>query len=193
MDELRKKHIVQIIFKDKSINGFVVDYTADRVMVLVAKEFLTVASEIKELDEVEVLVYTHLGLKKMKSSVISEINNDNCIVIENTPSYPVEQKREFARVLSTIKFNVIKKDNVFNCNCVNISAGGVAFFCDEANFKIGETIKIKFFERDFGRDIICTADIVKSNGNNFAAKYQNLSGYDEDRIVKHVFNLMVKE
>ncbi len=193
MDELRKKHIVQIAHNDNLINGFVVDYSADRVMILVANEFLNQAQDLKELDELEVIVFTHLGLKKMKSAVISELNNDNCLIIENSPAYPVPQKREFARVLSTIKFLIIKKDAVYNCNCVNISAGGIAFSCDDSDFQIGDTVKLKFFERDFGKDIICMADIVKRYGNVFAAKYKNLSGFDEDRIVKHVFKLMVHE
>lgn len=193
MDELRKKHIVQIIYNHDLINGFVVDYTADRVMVLVANEYSNLAKNLKELDEVEVIVFTHLGLKKMKSAIISELNQDNCLIIENSPAYSVPQKREFARVLSAIKFLIIKKDAVYNCNCVNISAGGIAFSCNETDFQIGDTVKLKFFERDFGKDIVCIADIVKRYDNVIAAKYKNLSSFDEDRIVKHVFKLMVHE
>ena len=193
MDELRKKHRIQFTFNGVIINGFVVDYTTDRVMVSIFENSIPTAKLIKELDELEIDVYTHYGIKKMVSSVISELNSSGCIVIENSPAFSVNQKRQFARVTCSFKFKIIKNSKTIDCECTNISAGGIAFKSFDQNFSIGDEVKFCFFECDFGRDIICFAEIVKKDDDIYAAQFKKLSLYDEDRIVKYIFKLMVHE
>ncbi len=191
MDEIRKKHIVKIpLSTDVTIDGVVLDYTADRVMVLISNNGLQAARNLKELDEISVYVHTFLGIKKMISTVISELNDKNCIVIENAPSSPVVQKRRFVRVLSSIKFDILKGNKIINCVCVNISAGGIAFYTKDEGIKLGEIVKIKLFERDFEKDIVCRAEIIKYDDGVYVAKFFDLNKYDEDKIVKHVFKLL---
>ncbi len=193
MDELRKKHTVQIFYNNVLIKGIVVDFSDDRVLIKIDDDFLSVAKEIKELDEVEVDVDTHMGVKKMKSSVISELNSKNCIVIENNPSYSVVQKRESVRVSCSINFLIIKDEKMIIAKCDNISAGGLAFKINEGQFKIGDIINIKFFEKDFGKNITCQASIVKIEDDIYAAKFLNLNMYDENKIVKRIFELIASK
>lgn len=194
MYELRKNHIIQIsLSENKAISGVVEDYASDRVMVSIAPNSIEYAKNLKELDELTVFVYTFMGVKKMISNVISELDKNNCIVIENAPAVPVVQKRKFVRVLSSIKFDILKENMIINCICANISAGGIAFFPSEDSINVGEFLKFRFFARDFGKEIICKAEIIKKDGNMAVGKFFDLNKYDEDRIVKHVFNLIASQ
>ena len=194
MYELRKNHIIQIsLSENKAISGVVEDYASDRVMVSIAPNSIEYAKNLKELDELTVFVYTFMGVKKMISNVISELDKNNCIVIENAPAVPVVQKRKFVRVLSSIKFDILKENIIINCICANISAGGIAFFPSEDSINVGEFLKFRFFARDFGKEIICKAEIIKKDGNMAVGKFFDLNKYDEDRIVKHVFNLIASQ
>lgn len=194
MDELKKNHILELLNRNNDkINGIVVDYEKDRVMVLICEDSIEAAKKIEELDDFIVNAHTHYGIKKMKSSVISKLDGNNCIVIENNPAFPVVQKREFVRVLSNAKFIAKKDDEEFNCSCINISAGGVAFYTNETNFSLEEEFVIKFSYEDFGKDIVLNAKIVKVNAQGYAAKYLEPDKHDVDRIVKYVFDLITKQ
>ena len=194
MNELRKNHIVQILTKrGESIDGIVFDYADDRVMILISYDSLELAKNIKELDELSVIVNTHLGIKKMKSFVLTELNANNCIIIENNESEPVVQKREHVRVISNMIFNVVKNDSKFMCFCVNISAGGIAFISHEGNFELNQDVVLNFPKEEFGKEIVTCATIIKRNGNNFVAKYRNINPFDEDKLVKYVFKMISKK
>ena len=195
MDEIRKNHIVQILTSDNTkLEGIVFDYDHDRVSVLIAYESLFLARKINELDELTVTVSTHLGFKKMKSHVIDELNANNCIVIENNETIPVEQKREFVRVLSNIVFKMKKNDgNYFDCYCINISAGGVAFCINNSNIAVYDEVDILFPQEEFEKEISVRARIIKAYDNYYVAQYLNLKPFDEDKIVKYVFKLIAKK
>lgn len=194
MNEMRKNHIVQIELKDKrSIDGIVYSYSKDRFSVLIAFDSLEIAKELSELDELCVSVYTHLGIKKIKSHVIETLRKDNCIVLENNEAAPIIQRRQNVRVVSNFDFNIIKDDNCYKCFCINISAGGIAFYCNEVEFELNEKIKIEFLEREFEKNIQTSATIIKVNDSSYVAKYANLNKYDEDKIVKYVFKMIAKK
>ena len=193
MDELRRNNFVKIILSTNEVlQGKVADYSADRVLVLIAPESLELAKKMHELDEADIYVYTHLGVKQMKSAVISALNKFNCITFENSPTVKVVQKRAFVRVASNLKFKLTKNDVSYDCSCVNISAGGVAFWLRNSDVKIGDLVTIFFPKKDFERDITAQALIIKNNSDWFVAKYIDLNTHDEDKIVKYVFKTMVK-
>lgn len=194
MDELRKNHILEFQTRSNDrINAIVVDFEDDRVLALICEDSLEAAKKLDELDDLIVLAHTHVGIKKMKSSVISTLNIHGCMVIENTPAFPVVQKREFVRVLSSIKFSVVKNGEDFNCFCINISGGGVAFYSNEVTFEVGEEFIIKYSCEDFGKDIRINAKIVKINAQGYAAQYIDPDKYDVDKIVKYVFSLIAQK
>lgn len=194
MNEMRKNHIVQIELKDKrTIDGIVFSYETDRFSVLVGFDSLAVASELSELDELNVCVYTHLGVRKMKSHVIEAIRKDNCIVLENNQAEPTLQRRQNVRVISNFLFFILKGEQEYKCYCLNVSAGGIAFYCNEANFELGEKIKIEFSSKEFEKNIQTYATIIKVNESSFVAKYNNINKYDEDKIVKYVFKVIAKK
>lgn len=194
MNEIRKNHIVQIETKNKTIlDGIIFDYTHDRILILISFDSLLEAKKINELDELLLSINTHLGIKKMKCHVIGCLNKDNCIIVENNEAIPVVQKREHVRVLSDLQFLIQKNDEIYNCFCINISAGGIAFWCSEHNFILNEQVKIIFAQDDFGKEIICEAQILKIHETSIVAKYINLKPFDEDRIVKYVFKMITKK
>lgn len=195
MKEIRKNHIVQIQTADNTkLEGIVFDYENDRIAVLIAYESLYLAQKLNELDELLVSVNTHLGVKKMKSHVIDKLNSSNCIVIENNETMPVEQKREFVRVLSNVVFKIVKSDfQTVECYCINISAGGIAFCVNNVSFKIGEKVRVILPESEFEKEIVIDSVIIKVYDNYYVAKFNNLKMYDEDKIVKYVFKLIAKK
>lgn len=193
MDEIRRNHIIRIRLKNgEFVEGEVLDYSPDRVKVLVFPYSIENALSLKELDEFDVFVHTHLGIKEMPSCLISELDSINCIIIENNQSKQIEQKRAFVRVLSDLKFKIIKNDDEFSCVCVNISAGGVAFITNKNAFNVGDMVKIHYPSEYFEKDINLNAVILKENSNWYVAKYVAPNPRDEDRIVKYVFKTIVK-
>ena len=195
MKEIRKNHIIQMITADNNkLEGIVFDYENDRIAVLIAYESLFQARKLNELDELSVIANTHLGIKKMKSHVIDKLNSSNCIVIENNEAIPVEQKREFVRVLSNITFKLKKENgNIIECYCMNISGGGIAFCINNEMLKLGENVTISLPEDEFEKQIIINAKIIKVYDNYYVAKFEDLNSHDEDKIVKYVFRLIAKK
>ena len=195
MDEIRKNQIVQIQTADNTtLDGIIFDYDHDRISVLIAYESLFPARKLDELDELIVGVSTHLGYKKMKCHVIDKLNANNCIVIENNEAFQVEQKREFVRVLSNVVFKMKKTDDkFFDCYCINISAGGVAFFINNSSLTLYDEVDIVFPQEEFEKEINVRARIIKTYDNYYVAQYINLKPFDEDKIVKYVFKLIAKK
>ena len=193
MDELRRSNFVKIVIATgETVEGEVVDYSDDRALIAIAETSLSLAQNIKELDEVKVFVYTHLGLKEMRSAVIEPLNSLNCLVVENTPTVKVEQKRAFVRVASDLKFKLSKDNLFYDCKCMNISAGGVAFWLRNSKIEIGDLVTIAFPKEEFEKDILTQATIIKKDTDWFVAKYIDLNPRDEDKIVKYVFKTIVK-
>lgn len=191
MNEIRVAQKLQIKLNgNQIINGSVSDYTFDRVMIKIDDIDAIKASVLRELDEVDIFISTHLGVKHMRSCVISELNKKNCIIVENNEASAVEQKREYVRVVSNLCFVVEFNSKLINCTAINISAGGIAFNAENFKFNIDDKIKIKFSENDLGKNICCDAIIVKVKQDMFAARYININPHDEDKIMKYVFKLM---
>ncbi len=193
MEEIRNNQALKIKFKNAVLDGIVLAYISDRVKILISDNSLEEAKNIKELDELDIIVDTHLGLKRMISLVISELNSkNNTIIVENSASVSVEQKRQHARVVSEFNFNISVNDKIYQVVSKNISAGGVAFLFSDVKLNINEIINIQLFEKDFEKDIFTQARIIKAENNVYVAKYINLAQNDEDKIVKHVFRLMAQ-
>lgn len=193
MDELRRNQIVKLILKSNvTLEGEVVDYAKDRVKILIFPYSIDMAKQIKELDDLKVFVSTHLGLKEMKSSVIDPLNSLNCITIENNPTVQVVQKRAFVRVLSDINFKLSKNNMLYNCVCVNISAGGVAFNLKNSDIALGDDVIVILPAKYFEKEIMLSAKIIKQNDDWYVAQFINANPRDEDRIIKYVFKTIVK-
>ncbi len=194
MDELRKNHILQITFGDNSsIEGVVLDYSKDRVLVLVDENSYTEAVKIKELDLLNVIAHTSFGLKKMQSSVISTLDGRNCLIIENNPTIQTIQRREHVRAIDDFAFKIKANDKLYTVKCINLSAGGIAFKYERNAFQNGEKIEILFSADIFSRNIKCNAEIIKAQDDFYVAMFNNLNDYDESKIVKRVFQLLAQK
>lgn len=194
MDELKKNNILHIVLKDGSkIKGIVEDYQKDRVMVLVDDTSIETAKKINELDDLEITAETQFGLKMMISSVIYSLNDSNCIIIENTPSLQVVQKRAHVRAVDDFEFQIEYNDKSFNAKCLNISASGIAFKADNAGFELNQKINLIFEEEIFSKKITCQAEIIKKNDDNYSAVYTDINEHDQNKIVKRIYKLLSKK
>lgn len=196
MDEVRKNQIVQMETKGKTkFEGIVFSYTKDRIAVLVSYDSLQEAKKINELDKLLVKINTHLGVKQMFSHVIDPLARNNCVVIENNEALPIVQKREFVRVLSSFTFKIEKEDeSVFECYCLNISGGGIAFSSPNCAFELGEKVLITLPEQEFEKEIEISGSIIKIYDSHYVIKYDNnIASGDEGKIIKHVFKLIAQK
>lgn len=191
MDEIRKNDQITIKTQQgEEISGFVVDFTSDRVLVLVSELDLEKASKLQELMDIIVEAKTRFGIKSMKSCVISQLNKNKCIIVENSPTIPVVSKREFVRIVTDLEFFIQNNDEHIVCQCDNISAGAVAFRCPQKVFTMNDEFIAHFSASDFSRDFTAKMKIIKLNDSQYIAKFVNLNDYDESLIVNYVFKLM---
>ncbi len=192
MDELRKNQNALIEMQDKTqIEASILDFTFDRVLIEIKEEFVPLAKNIKELEELTITIDTHLGSKKMNSSVISTLDSSNRLLVENNPAYIVITKREFSRVKTKLDFVIVKNKKEYNATAIDISGNGIGFSCNEIDFKIDEIIEIKLTLND--NQITTKAKIVKTNNDVTAATYQNIDSKMQDKIVKYVFEQSTKK
>ncbi len=194
MEEIRRNDTAELIFSDNiTLRGIVSDFSANRIVFLIMDDSVAEARKIKALSNLLVVVNTDYGLKKTYSSVIEELDENGCITVENNPSVPVIQKREFVRISSDITFKIKKDGMLFNCTCLNISGGGIAFNTSETYFKLNERVQIIFQSKDFEQDIAVEAIIHLIDKNKIVARYVGLNKYDEAKIVKYVFKKSAKK
>ena len=194
MEEIRKNNILEIKLEDGSIiRGKVFEYTSDRILVLVEDTFFEKADTLNELDRLYVKANTNYGLKTMYSHVISKLNSRGFLIIENSQAEAVEQKRENVRVVDDFSFLIKINDDILNAKCLNISAGGIAFTCNDYKFNKDDFVKIEFKNDVFNKNITCNAVINKVNDEYYTAKFENLSVYDESAIVQRVFKLLARK
>jgi len=195
MEEIRKNQTVQLELRNgEKIEGIILDYSSDRVDVLVSFDSLNIASKLKELDVVLACVQTHIGHKKMFSHVINELKANNCITIENNDVIPTIQRREHVRVVSDLIFKIEKENNkIIKCSCINISAGGIAFFADNLSFNLDEKVNIILPDTEFEKEITTNAKIIKVCNDSYVAKFEDLTFANEGKITKYVFKLIAKK
>ena len=100
---------------------------------------------------------------------------------------------EFLSLLLGIRNNNNRAEYI-KAKSQNISAGGIAFSCGNINFDIDEQIEIILPFEEFQKNIKINAQIIKKLSNNsFVAKFLNLNLYDENKIVKRIFELLSKK
>ena len=161
-------------------------------MIVVNDDYLSIASNINELDDLEITAHTHLGLKKMTSCVISGLNKNNCIVVENNYSVEVSQKREFVRVSTDIPFKILKNGTLFDVTCKNLSGGGVAFASAET-LELEDEVTVAFDKKYLDENLKCSAKIIiKKEKQSYVARFLNLSHSQESAIVKYVFKILAR-
>lgn len=183
MNEAKRGQIV-IIKNPKfpELEGVIESVEKDRLKIYYTKDFDNYAYALSEGDELFVRVHTQFGIKPMRSMVICAPSSDGELVIENSESLSICQKREFVRAAVDFRFFVKKGNNLVGAVCADISAGGVKFIPDEYIFDINDTVEIKLLSEEFGKDMTIKAFIINNIGNKLIAKYSKISEYDRDKI-----------
>ena len=191
MDELGRKDILEIELQDGSfIFGYVYEYSKDRVAVVLDLDSIEPAKNLKELDEVTVTVHTRFGIKSMVSHVISGLNHLNRIIIENASTATINQKRENVRAVDSFNFTIKINGKTVDAECLDVSAGGIAFSSEYKEFQKNQIVEVIFAENIFSKQISCNAQIVNVTPKFFSAKFLNLNVYDESKITKRVFTIL---
>ncbi len=193
MRELRVNDRVKISFKNSSLDGISKEIEYDRIKVKIEDKDLELAKEIEELDELEVVGFTNMGAKKMRSSVIDKLDKFNCITIENNESETVEQRRKFVRVVCDFDLKIEKDKKEYLAKALDISACGIAIKTKEKFFKENDEVKLFLPKEIFEKDIEILGKIVKMNELNYAIAYHNLNMYNENIIMKYVFKTISQE
>ena len=103
------------------------------------------------------------------------------------------QKREHVRAVDDFLFSLEFNNTSYDCKCLNISSKGIAFSCEYKDLKISDNVIIFFEDYIFGVDITAQAEIIKKNDDYIVAKFNNLSEYDENKIVKRIFKILAKK
>ncbi len=193
MDEIRTNNKVKIeSTKGGVIDGVVLAVEYDRVAIRINPQNLDTASKIKELDELKVCASTHFGEKTMISAVISELNQKNIIIIENSPALSHAQNRKHVRVQTNFDFLIKFNFKIFRAKALNISAGGIAFCAENADFKLDDELIMNFSADIFESDFECEAKIIKINDDNYIAGFNNINENNESKIIKYVFKNVSK-
>jgi len=202
MEEIERNNNIRIEYKTKGgnylIEGTILDFSNDRILVNPKTDSIVAAKILKELDDIEVSIFTSYGIKYMKSSVMSALDDiKNCLIIEKTPIIKTEQRREYVRITKSFEFNLFFQNKKIKCYCVNISAGGIAFNILDNTlsndiFVTGDSVILNFPQDLFEKNIVIDASIIKTQNNKLVAKYKNLNSKDEDKIVKYIFKVMTR-
>lgn len=189
MKEIRKNQkIVLNTRTGLTIEGEVFDYEKDRVFVQIYPEFVELCRDLKELEEFIVDVHTILGVISMKSDLISGLDENRCITIENEEKIVDDFfiKRQFVRINCNIPFVILKFFHSENATCINISGGGIAFTTN-AKLKLDEMIKVQFLSLFFEKTLRLDAQIVKVLPDKYIAKFIKIKPSDLAAITKYVF------
>lgn len=183
MKEARRGQIIIIKSpKFPELEGVISSVEEDRLTIYYTKDFEDYANSLAEGDKIFVRIHTQFGIKPMNSMVISSPLADGELVIENSNTVGISQKRAYVRAAVNFRFFIKTQKTLTGATCVDISAGGVKFHPDEYIFKIGDNIDIKYLAEEFGKNIEAKAQIINVSGDKLIAKYTDISEFDRDKI-----------
>jgi len=190
MKELKVNDRVDIDYCGNLIKGTVQKIEYDRIKITIDKEDIEKAKPVQELDNLQIIAHTRMGLKKTEAAVIDTLSKINSITVENNDAIDVVQKRKYVRAVCDFKLTVEKSGRQIQCEALDISACGIAIKTKEKEFEPGDEVKIYFEKEPLGKNITVFGKIVKMNDLNYGIAYNNLSKYDEDLIMKFVFKII---
>ncbi|MBQ3102353.1 PilZ domain-containing protein [bacterium] len=156
MIEARKGQVVVFLTPWGELEGVIGEVEYDRIIVHILKEDVPKYRALKIGDELKTLVHTRSGIKKMLSMLIEK--TEKYIAIENAPTIPENQKREFVRVACDFAIRIEGENFATEGQTINLSVGGIKFKANQSKgISIGENIILEF--------INCELEGMKINGN----------------------------
>lgn len=156
MIEAKKGQVVVFLTPWGELEGVIGEVEYDRIIVHILKEDMAKCRALNAGDELKTLVHTRSGIKKMLSTLIEK--TEKYMAIENAPTIPEEQKREYVRVFCDFPIRVEGKNFASEGETLNLSVGGIKFRINpEEKVNIGEDAIIEF--------INCELEGIKVKGN----------------------------
>ncbi|MBR1977559.1 PilZ domain-containing protein [bacterium] len=156
MIEAKKGQVIVFLTPWGELEGVIGEVEYDRIIVHILKEDVVKYKNLRVGDELKTLVHTRSGIKKMLSMLIEK--TDKYISIENAPTIPEEQKREFVRVTCDFQIRVEGENFASEGQAINLSIGGIKFKINHQNkIPLNTDITLEF--------INCELEGMKINGN----------------------------
>lgn len=168
--------------KFPKFEGVIYAIKNDEIAVYYPNIYKKAADSLFEGEELDVLVHTYYGVKKMNSLLISNNIEKNMLIIENAQVEEMPQKREFARAAAEFTFFVKMDKKLPKAKCKDISASGMKFETAE-HLEVGQNVTLRLMAEDFGKDLTIEAQVINNIGGYYVVKFENLNEYDKDRIV----------
>ena len=156
MIEAKKGQVIVFLTPHGELEGVIGEVEYDRIIVHILKEDNVKFRTIKIGDELKVLVHTRSGIKKMLSMLIEK--TDKYISIENAPTIPEPQKREFVRVTCDFPIRIEGENFATEGETINLSVGGI-------KFRANQTEKIALNTDIILEFINCELEGMKIKGN----------------------------
>lgn len=156
MIEAKKGQVIVFLTPYGELEGVIGEVEYDRIIVHILKEDVPKYRVLKAGDELKTLVHTRAGIKKMLSTLIEKTGKS--ITIENAPTIPEAQKREYVRVACDFPIRIENENLASEGQTINLSLGGI-------KFKINQTEKLTIGENVIIEFINCELEGIKIKGN----------------------------
>ena len=146
---------------------------------------------LQEGEELNVTIYTPLGLK-IFDSVILESPNDSCFAVEYVEDHEHVQRRSYVRAELCTKM-VIEGGgkNGIQAQTVDIGGGGIKFLCYMI-FENDEEVTATLYLPDGSQSIKFQGRIIKQphlSLNQYVVAFNSINERDRDRLIKLCFEV----
>lgn len=190
MDDLLKNQKVKIFFEvdneRKEVECSVKEVFKDRMVLTTPKEVMQHVKYLGEGAEVFIKIFTLVGVQMMDSVVLNSPLEYEFIV-EYDEDAVLIQRREYQRFVIetplTVEYN--GEEVVAETKSINISGGGVKFYCEkklEGNYPTSGTLHFSGHENiSFEGDILEKED---SEEDVYVIMFTSITEADRDKLIK---------
>lgn len=203
MSEISENQKTKLSFK--TVNGSEKEFDCeikkvynDRISLNFPKELINYAAYLQEGDEVNVKIFTQLGIKIFNAMILnSPLEHD--FVIESVENYIEIQRRKYAR--TDVKTKIIiergegdEKRNIVT-QTLDISGGGVRFLYED-RFAERETVSCYLYLPMELHSVKATGMILKDQHlpkDEHVLLFTKIEEKDRDKIIKKCFEIEAKQ
>ncbi len=195
MGEIREDQKVTLYLKagdgtSKELDCSIKSIQKDRLSLRYTDEVLDYAKHLEEGSEHPVRIFTPSGVKSFDTIVINSPLESE-FVIEFVEDHIEIQRREYLRIeLDTKIILETQKYGVVVTNTLDISGGGLRFFCDRP-FQTGEIVKIMLYLPFQQNSVKAEGEIIDCEHipeDQHVLVFTEIEERERDRIIKQCFD-----